>query len=388
MSTGMEHLCENDIATFKERLADLERRIAPDAQPRKDGFYRELHAAWQDSCRACREIEAQLDGEPDELKQAKQSFREQICQWLDQSWILNRARVKPRGYPGDYAMLVGIYDNIPKGRGFGGYLDLFGLNMTLARGVRERMLGARQFLHDEMARREGDISVLNIACGPFREYSAGIYVPKHCRLNVTCIDYDEEALDYVRALTAECGPDSPHVTCVRHNALRMSSARANVEKFGRADVIYSVGLFDYLPDKHLIPLLAGLRESVNEDGVVYAAFKDCRRYDKTEYQWHLDWYFYQRTEEECADLFAQAGYNMSALEVTRDCTGAILSFVGRAKPARILRTDLAQKPQTALPERIAASNGHNGNGHNGNGHTGNGHAGNGHAVANGQAAPR
>jgi len=342
---------------FTERLADLSRRIAPDAQPRKDDFYRELYAAWQDSCRACREIEAQLDGEPEELQGAKQSFREQICPWLDQSWFMHRARVKPRGYPGDYATLVGIYDNVSKSRGLGGYFDLYFLNTTLARGVRERMLCARQFLHDEMARRQGDISVLNVACGPFREYAAGIRVPSHCRLNVTCIDYDQEALDYVRALTADWAPGSPRVTCVRHNALRMSSARSNIDKFGRADIIYSVGLFDYLPDKHLIPMLAGLRESVNEDGVVYAAFKDCRRYDKTEYQWHVDWYFYQRTEEECIDLFAQAGYDMSALEVARDSTGVILNFLGRMKPARILRADQAQGTEVSAPmpgERIVA----------------------------------
>ena len=214
------------------------------------------------------------------------------------------------------------------------------------------MLGARQFLHDEMAQRQGDISVLNVACGPFREYTTGIRVPNHCRLNVTCIDYDQEALDYVRALTAEPGTASPRVTCVRHNALRIGSSRANIEKFGCADIIYSVGLFDYLPDKHLVPLLAGLRESVNEDGVVYAAFKDCRRYDKTEYQWHLDWYFYERTEEEFMDLFAQAGYDMSALEVTRDSTGVIINILGRVKPARILRADEVRLPAIAVPAHV------------------------------------
>jgi hypothetical protein len=352
MSAGIELLCESDFAAFTERLADLNQRIAPDATPRKDVFYRELYAAWHDSCDACRDLESQLEGDPDELNSAKQNFREQIRPWLDQSYFMHRARVKPRGYPGDYATLVGIYDNIPISRGLGGYFDLYFLNTVLARGVRERMLGARQFLHEEMARREGDVSVLNIACGPFREYSAGIYVPTHCRLNVTCIDYDQEALEYVHDLTCDAGPDSPHVTCVRHNALRMSSARANIEKFGRADIIYSVGLFDYLPDKNLIPMLSGLRESLNEEGVVYVSFKDSRRYDKTEYQWHVDWYFYQRTEEECLDLFARAGYNMSAMEVTRDCTGAILNFAGRMSPARILRADQAQKPAIAVPASV------------------------------------
>ena len=88
MSAGIENLCANDIAMFTERLADLSQRIAPNAQPRKDNFYRELDAAWRDSCRACREIEAQLEGEPEEIKEAKESFRQQIRPWLDQSWYL------------------------------------------------------------------------------------------------------------------------------------------------------------------------------------------------------------------------------------------------------------------------------------------------------------
>ena len=71
---------------------------------------------------------------------------------VHQDPLTERSYFKPRGYPGDYATLVGIYDNVPKTRGFGGYFDLYFLNTVLARGVRERMLGARQFLH------EGDVA--------------------------------------------------------------------------------------------------------------------------------------------------------------------------------------------------------------------------------------
>jgi SAM-dependent methyltransferase len=298
-------------------------------------------------------MEARLEGEPEALEEAKRRFRSEICGWFDKSWFMHRARVKPRGYPGDYLTLVAIYDNVPKSRGFGGYLDLYFLNTALARGVRARMQGALQFLQAEMAHRQGGISVLNVACGPFREYTTGIRVPRHCQMQVVCVDYDQEALDYVADVVAgNPRPDDPQVTCVRYNALRMCSARKNIEIFGRPDIIYSVGLFDYLPDKNLIPMLAGLRETVNENGVVYAAFKDCLLYDKTEYQWHVDWYFYQRTEEECRNLFVKAGYDMDVLETTRDSTGVIINFLGRTKPTRINRVDKSE-PVQIVPRTLS-----------------------------------
>ena len=114
----------------------------------------------------------------------------------------------------------------------------------------------------------------------------------------------------------------------------MTSAVVNVERFGRSDLIYSVGLCDYIPDKYLIPMLEGWRGSLSPGGTVYVAFKDCKRYTTPEYQWLVDWFFLQRTEEECRHLFAAAGYDMDELEMSRDETGIIINFVGAARCRR------------------------------------------------------
>ena len=53
-------------------------------------------------------------------------------------------------------------------------------------------------------------------------------------------------------------------------------------------------------------------------------------YDKTIYQWHFDWHFLQRTEEDCWNLFAEAGYDSEQITVTRDETGIIMNFVWNA----------------------------------------------------------
>jgi hypothetical protein len=186
------------------------------------------------------------------------------------------------------------------------------------------------------------VHVLDIASGPCREYALD-FRPANSRLvDVTCIDNDRSALDFVHRHVAPCLPDHVKLSFVHYNALRLISPEANVRKFGRPDILYSVGLCDYIPDRFLVPMLRAWRQSVSENGVVYVAFKDARLYDKSVYQWLVDWYFLQRTEEDCRRLFVEAGYDPLTLSQTRDATGVILNFVSRVSPAVPVRVDDSQ----------------------------------------------
>ncbi len=119
----------------------------------------------------------------------------------------------------------------------------------------------------------------------------------------------------------------------------MCSADAVIEKFGRNDIIYSVGLADYLPDKLLIPILRAWKESLHPEGVMFLAFKDAVRYDKVEYQWLMDWHFFQRTEADCLSLLEQAEFDLDQVEISRDETGVILQYLYRPKSLAPYRVD-------------------------------------------------
>ena len=69
--------------------------------------------------------------------------------------------------------------------------------------------------------------------------------------------------------------------------------------------------------------------------------RTAERYETAEYQWLVDWFFLQRTEPECRQLFAASGYDMDQLEMSRDKTGVILDYVGRSprKDAPCRRSD-------------------------------------------------
>src|SRR5262249_20397991 len=159
------------VPRFTRALADFEQRIDQHSPPTSDSLVDELTGLINQSLAECAQIEAQLAGsDPQVLKEAQQRYREAIWPWFGQSWYMNHALSKPRGYAGDYQMLTSIYDGKVKSLGIGGYLDRYFLNTALGRAVKGRLKLARHFVLDELAARHGDVAILNVACGPCREY--------------------------------------------------------------------------------------------------------------------------------------------------------------------------------------------------------------------------
>ncbi|MGE4003552.1 MAG: hypothetical protein AB7I48_25470 [Planctomycetaceae bacterium] len=334
MNAEIERFFDQDVAALVDQLRQLEQEIAPDAEAQAGEFLDRLTGSIRRALEACARLEATIGDDQELLKAVQTRFRDAIGPWFNQSWFMERALSKPRGYPGDYVLLSAIYDNVPKSRGLGGLLDLYFLDQTLAHGVRTRLAGVRRFLTAEVLRRQAPLSILNVACGPAREYADGFVCDGH-PVHLTCIDMDEQALEYVQERVAGQPRVEVDFECVCYNALRMASSKSTVAKFGRSDVIYSVGLCDYIPDDFMIRILRGWRESLDEGGVVYVAFKDRRLYNKAVYQWLVDWNFYQRTEEDCRRLYEKAGYDLNTLEVQRDGDGVIMNFIVRLQPAPV-----------------------------------------------------
>lgn len=339
--------CE-DVPRFTQKLAEIEQEVREHKTPHSREHFERVNAAIDEMRAICAKLETQLGESTEALREAQAAFRQSIAPWFDQSFLMERSKTKPRGYPGDYIMLLSMYDRQPKSSGLGGYLDLHFIECELAYAVRGRMVAAKEFLERELARREGRVSILDIACGPCREYVGGIECPSNVDPDFMVVDSDQETLDYVAENVS--GVDgAPALRCIRHNALRVGSAKRNIEAFGRPDIIYSVGLFDYIPDRLLIPMLRGLRETLAEGGVLFLAFKDMERYDKTVYQWNVDWFFFQRTVDDCRDLFRQAGFDVEAMDMTRDESGIIINFVSRVPTGEQYRVDAGQ----ATPDRQA-----------------------------------
>ena len=79
---------------------------------------------------------------------------------------MNHARIWPRGYPGDYKIIEGLYKNIEMSRGIGRYLDRYFLSIiTLAVAVKGRKDTLSKLLEADLRERK-EPKILDIACGP------------------------------------------------------------------------------------------------------------------------------------------------------------------------------------------------------------------------------
>ncbi len=327
------------IADFVAELEDLQGRIPADAiaEPNTKLHDRTLECLGR-SVDLCREYETQLGDDEPMLRSAQAYFRHATDSTLGQSWFAHRARTKPSGFPGDYDMLLKIYQRQTPARGLGSYLDLCLMDVELARAVRGRLKSVRAFLIEELHRRDQQARILDVASGPCQEFLD--WPMKTEAIEVLAMDSDPAALEYVReTIIPAVAP--VRFEAIRYNALRTRKADATIRNFGRFDIMYSVGLADYLTDALLVDLLAAWHDSLDEDGVMYIAFKDTERYDKTPYQWHLDWFFYQRTVQDVLDLYEQAGFDRDRIDTWRDESGIIVNFVTRVGDHPRRRTDAA-----------------------------------------------
>ncbi len=345
------------IHEFRLALISLEREIPADRVPViGDAFHERTLEAFNNSVAVCKEYEQQIGEDRAFLKQVQEYFRTETDPWMRQSWIGNRARAKPSGFAGDFEMLIKLYEQSTPATGLGGYLDLCILDLQLARAVRCRLSAARSYLLEEIDRRGTSVRILDIASGPCREYIDWPSLPSDKPIEVVALDNDPIAIEYVQKNIAAKLDGATKLNVVRYNALRTRNAKATVERFGRFDIIYSVGLFDYLTDEHLIGMFTGLRDSLNDQGSMYIAFKDTEQYEKTPYQWHLDWFFYQRTEQDVLELYRKAGFEVNGIRTTRDATGIIINFISHHESTEIQRLDAASsvKGTTKMPSRVTA----------------------------------
>lgn len=289
-----------------------------------DGFYEIVETRLRYIKSVVHAVESDLRTDKAHLNYVRDWFRQQTDAVLSQSRLMQRARLWPEGYPGDYLTLEAVYANRPEGDGIGRLFDRYFLSRTLAVAVRSRLRTLSRLLSERMTAEPRGARWLNLAAGSCRELLALPPLDKPRR--ILCIDYDPNALEYARRLITPRARDA--ITFKTDNAFRMVNAKRNLERYGEFTTIYSAGLFDYVKSGQLARLVAGLYGSLAKGGVLIAPFKDAGRYDTFDYHWLVRWdFFLQRTEADIREVFDDAGVPPERLNVTRDESGVILFFV-------------------------------------------------------------
>jgi len=206
----------------------------------------------------------------------------------------HRALQKPRGYAGDAVMLDYLYERIPpegtSERGAAIFEETTG-NRN-GHSVRFRRDHLAQLV-DGVAQMTSFPHILSVACGHLRElehskaFAAGQLGP------VTALDQDPHSLETVHAHLGTRGVQAVQASV---KSLVVSN------EHGPFDLIYSAGLYDYLPDDFARTLTRRLFDRLNPGGtLLYANFLP-ENYGRGYMEAFMDWHLMVRTLEETQAL--------------------------------------------------------------------------------------
>ncbi len=259
-----------------------------------------------------------------------------------------RAYEKPLGYAGDYRMMELCFAPAPGGEGlFGRFLHTIGQNYTLARAVVAREVVAREAIRAAVAAPgEGPVRILALAAGAAIELRRFLDEtgPLRRPVELMLLDQDRSAHEtahrhLTRALVERHHGALPVTVQCLHFSVRQLLRPQTPEDQGivretlaNLDLVYSTGLYDYLPERVGGALTQLLYSRIREGGRLLLG----NLVETADSTWIMDyvwgWPLVYRTDEtmlRLADGLAPSGARVG---ITRDATGRCL-FLDVVKPS-------------------------------------------------------
>jgi len=261
-------------------------------------------------------------------KRMKEAFRAVCGPLAYKGDVVRRAFEKPRGYPGDYLMIEAVYDNKSLSKGIGSSCDTYFLNDRYASAVRSRKDLMRHKLIDFIPNcNSAYVNILNIACGSCREI-VEILSSKSMsdkKVKFTLVDHDEEALLFSEKKLALCKPKKVGLEFLEHD---VSNYIKEQDKYigilSKQDLVYSIGLADYLPDRIFKKLIYFCFQLLKPKGSIVLAHKDKDAYKPISTDWWCDWTFYSRNEDKLLHIINECGISNFDLTTEREKSKTII----------------------------------------------------------------
>jgi len=184
---------------------------------------------------------------------------------LHEEPLTRHAFQKPRGYPGDAALLDLIYRNEPFDgpmTPLGERIHAWSATQQAVRSVYERR-DILASLIDRIAAERPLPRILSLACGHLREAQRSEAVRTNAVGEIVAVDQD---------------PLSLEVVARESNSARVTPVKASIRRFlvdptiyGDFDLVYSAGLYDYLEDETAKRLTSSMFAALRPGGTLVVA---------------------------------------------------------------------------------------------------------------------
>ena len=280
---------------------------------------------------------------PQEHHLHRNHFQDHLHPFLLLSPFVKRAYSKPLGYPGDYEMMNMLYGNHDQGTSlFARLVNRYSCQVTAGRAVMKRapyILERIDRTIDRVSRHKESVSLMSIGCGPATEIQELIRAnPMSDPCRVTLVDAEQEALHHCRVKISELKEATQSrisVYFLNRSIHQLILDPYLLNQLAGRDLIYAMGLFDYLPMPIAKRLLQKLHRLLSDKGELIIGNLDSSCDSRYFMEYAAEWYLIYRTPEEMMRLAEGIPVPVQA-SVEKDQTGTqlYLSITQDASPQR------------------------------------------------------
>ena len=297
---------------YKNLLGRRERLDPGNALEIAKEAFPSMQRGWLQLSSRAAECALEFLGDRETLEEARLVSEALVTPYLVEAPVLRRAFEKPLGYPGDYVVMQHYFANAFEGASsFGMVFNKITTEHPLSAGVRTRSEWIAELIRERAKRTNGSgpLRVLSLGSGIGAEVGLVHSEPGAERLPVrwTLIDQEDRALAlaYRNARQiSENGAPPPEVTCVNVSFSQLFSGEVAPDTWGKQDVVFAMGLFDYLREPGASMLLAGLYSLLREGGAVVLGNAAKPNFHFWEPELALRWSLLYRDREEMERLGA------------------------------------------------------------------------------------
>ncbi|TNE41283.1 MAG: hypothetical protein EP347_02225 [Alphaproteobacteria bacterium] len=282
---------------------------------------------WHEFQREANQLIEEAYKRPGAIEAMKRFTESVVTPELIDGPIWQRSYDKPLGYPGDHIVMNYVYTWKNEGDTIGGKFS-HRLGLDALECVATRMAMMQDIMAREIrnAPENEPIGISNLACGTAQEIVNTLAQrPLDKKVTFSLIDQDERALahsyEHAYPFTFKHGKNVA-IQCFHSSFTELMKGGALTNNLPQQNLIYSVGLFDYLREKRAKSLTRSLYQYVKPGGLLVIGNLK-RSVDSGLWAGEMicDWTMYYRTEQEMRDM--AEGLSYEKLEILTDRTNRI-----------------------------------------------------------------
>lgn len=260
---------------------------------------------WRSLWRAGNQLVVDVMADKKRLEAMKEFTELVVTPELNHGPVWWRSYFKPAGYPGDFEIMNYVYDWQREGGDVYNQL-MHRVGLDVAECIATRMHVVRKVIGDTIHAAGGTnlVRVMSLGCGSAREVELYLKDPEAPQGPVcfTLIDQEQEALayayDHSYPLTLSAKPQAK-VQALNVSFTDVLRGGAWLDDVGPQELIYSVGLIDYLIDRRARMLAGRLYERLAPGGMlIIGNMNETELSNLWPMEFITDWHLYYRTEKD------------------------------------------------------------------------------------------